>query len=190
MVTHISISKCFLIFALLLGVLSATVSGQYKGTPVTMDKLMSTVQSKQLSTGEILETIKANGVNFEVTSRNEYQLKQAGVPSELIEAAKTNYRDSALRYMLFENGTSGFVNVLMTWEASTKEKITFNKDLAPGVKQRIAFPANALDIRLSIMRDARTRDADFVMDQHAVEPDEMNRCLHLTHDERIFIPCK
>jgi hypothetical protein len=167
-----------------------TIFGQYKGTAVTMDKLMSTVQSKELSTAEIISTIKSNGVNFEVTSRNEYQLKQAGVVPEIIDAAKTNYRDSALRYMLFENGTSGFVNIVMTWEAATKEKITFNKDLASGATQRISFPANASDIRLSIMRDARTRDADFVMDGHQVERDEMNRCLHLTHDERIFIPCK
>ena len=65
---------------------------QYKGSAVKKEKLISVLRSKQLQTREIVETIKSNGVDFQLTPTIETELIGAGARPEVIEAVRGNYR--------------------------------------------------------------------------------------------------
>ena len=75
--------------------LSTGVLGQYKGSPVKKEKLVSVLRSHQLQTREIVEVIQTNGVDFQVTLDVEQELVSAGARTQVIAAAKANYRASA-----------------------------------------------------------------------------------------------
>ena len=82
-----------LISAALLVMLSgASVFAQYKGSPVKKEKLVTVLRSRQLQTREIVNVIKANGVDFQVTDLVAAELTGAGARPEVIAAAKDNYR--------------------------------------------------------------------------------------------------
>jgi hypothetical protein len=91
-------SKHSILFWALLLVLSASASlvAQYKGNPVKKDKLVSVLRSRQLQTREIVNVIKANGVDFQVTDLVAAELTGAGARPEVIAAAKENYRAAAV----------------------------------------------------------------------------------------------
>jgi hypothetical protein len=71
---------------------SNVLLAQYKGNPVKKEKLVSVLRSKQLQTREIVNVIKSNGVDFEVTATVEKELVAAGARPEVIGAARDNFR--------------------------------------------------------------------------------------------------
>lgn len=81
---------------LLVLIAGGSLMAQYKGSPVKKDKLINVLRSKQLQTREIVGVIKSNGVDFEVTSAIEQELVGAGARPEVVEAAKNNYRRTAV----------------------------------------------------------------------------------------------
>lgn len=68
---------------------------QYKGLAVKKEKLISVLRSKQLQTREIVDIIKSNGVDFQLTPTVETELVSAGARPEVIEAVRGNYRLAA-----------------------------------------------------------------------------------------------
>lgn len=71
---------------------SAVLGQNYTGLPVTKDRLVRTVQSKQFSVVQIVRQIKKNGVNFELTRAAESELSSAGAHAQIIDAVRANYR--------------------------------------------------------------------------------------------------
>lgn len=65
---------------------------QYKGSPVTKERLISVLRSKQLPTRDIVATLKSNGANFRLTPNVNRELVAAGARPEVIEAVRNNYR--------------------------------------------------------------------------------------------------
>lgn len=80
------------VICLLAIVATGSAAAQYKGSAVKKEKLVSVLRSKQLQTREIVNVIKSNGVDFEVTQSVELELYNAGARPEVIAAAKSNYR--------------------------------------------------------------------------------------------------
>ena len=74
---------------------SGSLYGQYKGSPVKKEKLISVLKSRQLQTREIVNVIKTNGVDFTLSKDTELELYTAGARPEVIAAAKANYRAAA-----------------------------------------------------------------------------------------------
>lgn len=71
---------------------STAVAQNYTGLPVTKDRLVRTVKSKQFSVVQIARQIKKNGVNFELTRATEGELSSAGAHAQIIDAVRANYR--------------------------------------------------------------------------------------------------
>ena len=84
------------IACLLVLLASGSLFAQYKGSPVKKEKLVNVLRSKQLQTREIVNVIKSNGVDFEVTAAVEKELVTAGARPEVIAAARGNYRETAV----------------------------------------------------------------------------------------------
>ena len=79
--------------AIAMCLIALTAHGQnYTGLPVTKDRLVRTVKSKQFSVVQIVRQIKKNGVNFELTGAVEGELESAGAHEQIIDAVRTNYR--------------------------------------------------------------------------------------------------
>ena len=68
------------------------VFAQYQGSPVTQERLEMVLRTKQASTGEIVETIRKKGVNFQLNEAVESRLTAAGARPQLIEAVRQNFR--------------------------------------------------------------------------------------------------
>jgi len=80
-----------IVFAALL-IAPAVVSAQYDGNPVTQERLETVLRAKQHSTGQIVETIRKKGVNFEVTAESERKLVAAGARPQVLEALRKHFR--------------------------------------------------------------------------------------------------
>jgi tetratricopeptide (TPR) repeat protein len=70
--------------------------GQYKGLPVTKDRLIRVLQGKKLPQGEIIEVIEMSGVDFETTPAIEQELGSAGARPAVLKAVKNNYRGASI----------------------------------------------------------------------------------------------
>jgi len=93
-ITNINIQ--FTVKAAFVCLLMLTFAGnlfaQYTGNVVRKDKLINTLRSKQLQTREIVNTINARGVDFQLTPVIEKELMAAGARPEVISAVRDNYR--------------------------------------------------------------------------------------------------
>ena len=89
------IFKTWMIGVLMLSATSVLLA-QYKGAPVKKEKLISVLRSKQLQTREIVNVIKSNGVDFQVTPAIEQELVTAGARPEVVGAARDNFRTTAV----------------------------------------------------------------------------------------------
>ena len=88
-----SSTKAIVLVAFLLVLTASSNSfAQYKGSPVKKEKLITVLRSRQLQTREIVNVVKSNGVDFQVTSSVEQELTGVGARPEVIAAAKANYR--------------------------------------------------------------------------------------------------
>ncbi len=67
---------------------------QYKGLPVTKNRLINVLRSKSLQTREIVAVVKNNGVDFELSAAIETELTAAGARPAVIEAVRGNYRSA------------------------------------------------------------------------------------------------
>lgn len=65
---------------------------QYKGLPVTKDRLVTALRTKALQSRQIVQTINNNGVDFQVTPPIESELVAAGARPEVLTAVRNNYR--------------------------------------------------------------------------------------------------
>lgn len=86
------------VIAALAGVLiltGAAAAQQYKGLPVTKDRLLMALKTKALQTRQIVQTINTNGVDFQLTAAIESELVAAGARPEVLSAARNNYRAPA-----------------------------------------------------------------------------------------------
>jgi hypothetical protein len=76
--------------------IALAVHGQsYTGLPVTKERLVRTVKSKQFSVPLIVGQIKKSGVDFELTTSIEAELSSAGAHAQIVDAVRTNYRYKA-----------------------------------------------------------------------------------------------
>jgi hypothetical protein len=86
--------KGYIFTALVVSFLQIAVVAQPQniGSPVTLDRLLKTLASKQVGTLEMVRVIKTKGANFRVTPAVEQQLITAGARPQLIQAIKNSYR--------------------------------------------------------------------------------------------------
>ena len=82
----------YILICLLTLLMTASTFAQYKGSPVKKEKLLGVLKSRQLQTREIVNVIKSNGVDFQITPAIELELAYAGARPEVIAAANANYR--------------------------------------------------------------------------------------------------
>lgn len=80
---------------------------QYKGLAVKKEKLISVLRSKQLQTREIVEIVKSNGVDFQLSAEVQTELVKAGARPEVIEAVRTSYRAAAVAAKSPTTNTTG-----------------------------------------------------------------------------------
>lgn len=71
-----------------------TASADYEGSPVTQERLETVLRGKQLSTGQIVDSIRRKGVNFQLTSEIERRLISAGARPQVLEAIRQNFREA------------------------------------------------------------------------------------------------
>jgi TPR repeat protein len=77
------------------GGMSSIAQAQQENTrPMTLDGLLAALRKGKgvLPPSEYIHTIQKRGVSFEVTAGTERQLRQAGATSEIVQAARANYR--------------------------------------------------------------------------------------------------
>ncbi len=65
---------------------------KYSGWPVTKDRLVKAVKSKQFAVPTLVRQINKNGVDFELTPAVEGELRTARAHEDIISAVRTNYR--------------------------------------------------------------------------------------------------
>jgi len=100
MSTHaVSKSRRVLLFALAALcaalVICAAAAAQTAKKPITKKGLMDAVKINGLTTQELVQQIERRGVDFEMTSDAESDLRSVGARPEVIEAARSNYRAPA-----------------------------------------------------------------------------------------------
>jgi|GEM_PF-1186171 len=89
-----SLIRQLAVFVLLLTA-TANLFAQYQGKPVTQERLEMVLRTKQLSSGQIVETVRRNGVNFQLTAEAENRLVAAGARPQVLEAIRQNFRNDA-----------------------------------------------------------------------------------------------
>ena len=87
-----------IMFAVIIGSLAcaAVFAQQYTGLPVTKVRLMTALKTKSVQTAQIVDSINKFGVDFEVTSSIESELVAAGARPQVIDAARSNYRQATV----------------------------------------------------------------------------------------------
>src|SRR5437763_928230 len=60
--------------------------------PISREGLVKAVRINGLSTAELIQQIQSRGVSFQMTPDAEQELRSAGARTEVIEAARANYR--------------------------------------------------------------------------------------------------
>ncbi len=89
---HLKRSRIFLT-ALLAALLTATLAAQsYSGSPVTKDRLVRAVRSKQFAVPTLVKQIRISGVDFELTTAVENELRSARANQQIIDAVGEHYR--------------------------------------------------------------------------------------------------
>jgi TPR repeat protein len=86
---------CILAVGAFTGVTSSVAQAQQENTrPMTLDGLMAALRAGRgiLPPSEYIQKIQKRGVSFEVTAGVERQLRQAGATTEIVQAARANYR--------------------------------------------------------------------------------------------------
>ena len=81
----------FAAFFLLL-MIPAFAFGQYRGDAVKKDRLVQVLLSKRFQSRDIVQIIKENGVDFQLTPAVENELAAAGARPPVLEAVRGNYR--------------------------------------------------------------------------------------------------
>ena len=71
---------------------AAAFGQQYKGNPVTKERLVTALRTKALQTRQIVQTVTNNGVDFQATPNVEAELVSAGARPEVLTAVRNNYR--------------------------------------------------------------------------------------------------
>jgi len=77
---------------LVLAAMTDAAAQKYTGSPVTKARLLKVVESKQFSVPIIVKQIKASGTDFEVTPAVESELVAVRANTQIIQAARENYR--------------------------------------------------------------------------------------------------
>lgn len=65
---------------------------KYTGSPVTKERLVRAVRSRQFAVPVLVKQIKISGVDFELTPAIEGELAAAGAHSQVVEAVRISYR--------------------------------------------------------------------------------------------------
>jgi len=68
---------------------------QYKGSPVTKDRLVNVLRLKRVPAKEILQIVNRKGVDFQITPVIEKELVAAGASPVIIAATRANFRASS-----------------------------------------------------------------------------------------------
>src|SRR5947209_3450499 len=76
-------------------VICAAAAAQTAKKPITKKGLVDAVKINGLTTQELVQQIERRGVDFEMTSDAESDLRSVGARPEVIEAARSNYRAPA-----------------------------------------------------------------------------------------------
>ena len=78
--------------AIILSTFGEAAAQNYSGSPVTRDRLVKAVRSKQFSVPILVKQIKLSGTDFEMTPAVERELLAVRANPEIIDAARDNYR--------------------------------------------------------------------------------------------------
>ena len=65
--------------------------------PISRQGLINAVKINGASSANLITDVQERGVDFKMTAGKESQLRTAGVPAEVIEAARANYRPKRKR---------------------------------------------------------------------------------------------
>ncbi len=84
--------SALVVFLFLMCVFPIAVSAQYQGSPVTRERLVRTLKSRQFQTNDIIQVIREHGVDFRLTPAIEAELAAAGARPGVIDAVRRNYR--------------------------------------------------------------------------------------------------
>ena len=76
-------------------VISAAAAAQTAKKPITKRGLMEAVKINGLTTQELVQQMERRGVDFQMTESDESDLRSVGARPEVIEAARSNYRQPA-----------------------------------------------------------------------------------------------
>ena len=71
---------------------AAQTEKEYVGKPVQFERLKLGLEKKSFKNAEIIDVIKACGVNFKLDAAAEKEIKQAGATAAIITAVKENLR--------------------------------------------------------------------------------------------------
>lgn len=88
----ISVNRFFIAAVLVSLAVTVLHAQKYSGWPVTKDRLVKAVKSKQFAVPTLVRQISKNGVDFELTLSVEGELRSARAHEDIINAVRTNYR--------------------------------------------------------------------------------------------------
>ena len=78
--------------AMLLIATGPALAQKYSGSPVTKDRLLRAVRSKQFAVPVVVRQIQESGVDFEMTPVVESELRGVNANPKIIDAVRANYR--------------------------------------------------------------------------------------------------
>lgn len=87
----------FILLAIIAFALPAAFGQKYTGSPVTKERLIRAVRSKQFAVPILVKQIKLSGVDFELTPAVDGELRAARANPEIITAVRSNYRYAGTR---------------------------------------------------------------------------------------------
>ncbi|MEQ1762877.1 MAG: hypothetical protein ABL984_07025 [Pyrinomonadaceae bacterium] len=81
-----------IVMTILAGLSETSTAQSYTGSPVTKDRLVRAVKSRQFAVPILVKLIKSSGVDFELTPAVENELVAARANPQVIDAVGANYR--------------------------------------------------------------------------------------------------
>jgi hypothetical protein len=69
---------------------------KYSGSPVTKERLVRAIRSKQFAVPVVVKQIQESGVDFELTAAAESELRGVNANQRIIDAVRANYRYAAV----------------------------------------------------------------------------------------------
>lgn len=88
----IAVLRSVFVSVIILASLTVLHAQKYSGSPVTKDRLVRAVRSKQFAVPTLVKQIKISGVDFVLTQAVENELNSVNAHQQVIDAVRSNYR--------------------------------------------------------------------------------------------------